>query len=226
MRVKRIIFWRHGQTDANRDMRIQGAIDIPLNELGHRQAAAAARELVKLSPSRLYCSDLTRAQQTAGELVALTGLAPVVDARLRERSYGSWEGLTAEEIMLQWRAEYEGWKRGQEPGLDIETRAACGQRMAQCVRDAVRDVEAGGAGGDGGAGAGETLVFASHGGAITCAISELLGLDPSHWQGLRVLDNCHWAMLIPRMDANPQWRLVMYDRWNVDTADMDYPWEK
>ena len=73
---------------------------------------------------------------------------------------------------------------------------------------------------------GQTLVFASHGGAISCAVSALVGLNPSTWQGLRVMDNCHWAMLIPRPGSNPQWRIVMYNRWNACTNDMVYGWDR
>ena len=218
MSVKRIIFWRHGETDANRGMRIQGAIDIPLNALGKRQAAAAAQEIVRLHPSRIYCSDLSRARETAGELAALTDINPIVDPRLQERRYGSWEGLTADQIKEKWEPEWRQWHSGHEPGLDIETREDCGKRMAACVHAAVEQAQQ--------SERSETIVFASHGGAITCAITELLGLNPSHWQGLRVLDNCHWAMLIPRFHANPQWRVVMYNRWKAETADMDYLWEK
>ena len=218
MGVKRIIFWRHGETDANKGLRIQGAIDVPLNELGKSQARGAAAQLAQLEPTRIYCSDLSRARQTASELAALTGLEPVVDKRLQERNYGEWEGLTAAEIAQRWPDRLERWKLGGEPGLSIETREACGLRMAQCVNEAVAVADA--------SECDETLVFASHGGAITCAITTLFGLNPSQWQGLRVLDNCHWAMLIPRFDANPQWRLVMYDRWNAVTTDVEYGWEK
>lgn len=218
MGVERIILWRHGETDANRDLRIQGSIDIPLNERGRAQARAAAQQLVQFKPSKIYASSLGRAQQTAEELAALVNVPVEIDPRLAERAYGCWEGLTAKEIKEYWHAEWEKWRLGYEPGLDIESREACGERMANAILAAVERAEAGMSE--------QTLVFASHGGSISCGISTLLGVNPSIWQGLRVMDNCHWAMLIPRPGSNPQWRVVMYNRWNAVTNDMVYGWDK
>ncbi|MBS5963870.1 histidine phosphatase family protein, partial [Varibaculum cambriense] len=58
--AKKIVLWRHGQTDYNLQGRVQGQVDIPLNQTGVAQAAAAAEELVKLKPERIVCSDLGR----------------------------------------------------------------------------------------------------------------------------------------------------------------------
>ncbi len=218
MGVERIILWRHGETDANRSLRIQGSIDIPLNERGRAQARASAQQLVQFKPSKIYASSLGRAQQTAGELAALAQVPVQIDPRLAERAYGCWEGLTAEEIKERWHDEWDQWKLGYEPGLDIESRQACGERMVAAILAAVEKEED--------STSGQTLVFASHGGAISCAVSALVGLNPSIWQGLRVMDNCHWAMLIPRPGSNPQWRIVMYNRWNACTNDMAYGWDK
>ncbi|MDU5268941.1 MAG: histidine phosphatase family protein, partial [Varibaculum cambriense] len=51
--AKKIVLWRHGQTDYNLQGRVQGQVDIPLNQVGIAQAAAAAEELVKLKPERI-----------------------------------------------------------------------------------------------------------------------------------------------------------------------------
>lgn len=182
---------------------------MPLNAVGVCQAQEAAQELAQLAPTRLYCSDLSRSQQSAQALADLTGLTPVVDARLQERNYGMWEGRRSEEIRREWPDQWATWSAGHEPGLDIETRLACGERMVACIEQAVADAKR--------SESEETVVFASHGGAITCAVSVLLGLNPSEWQGLRVVDNCHWALLIPRPGGTPQWRVVAYNRWAART---------
>lgn len=209
MALKRIILWRHGQTDANKNFRIQGAIDVPLNAVGVRQAHAAAQELAQLAPTRLYCSQLSRSRQSASALAEITGLEPVVDQRLQERNYGIWEGLRPDEIHEQWPAQWQEWVAGHEPGLGIETRQACGERMTACIAEAVAAASD--------TSSEETIIFASHGGAITCAVSTLLGFNPSEWQGLRVVDNCHWAMLVPHEHAAPYWRVVAYNRWAAVT---------
>jgi len=61
----RIVLWRHGQTDWNIESRFQGHSDIPLNAVGHYQAAHAAKILAGMNPVKIIASDLIRAQQTA-----------------------------------------------------------------------------------------------------------------------------------------------------------------
>jgi 2,3-bisphosphoglycerate-dependent phosphoglycerate mutase len=89
---------RHGETEWNRDLRFQGHGDSPLTEIGRTQAQALGRRLAGAAIDRLICSDLGRARETAGYLAAATGLDMDTDARLRERHYGPFEGLTLAEI--------------------------------------------------------------------------------------------------------------------------------
>ena len=93
----RICLVRHGETEWNTERRIQGHIDIGLNETGLRQAALAGRWLRDAGIAALYGSDLTRAWVTAQTIAAALGLSPVVVPEMRERCYGIFEGLTYEE---------------------------------------------------------------------------------------------------------------------------------
>lgn len=101
----RLILVRHGETDWNREGRLQGGQDIPLNELGRRQAAEAAQRLRKLvaDPASLpfIGSPMARARETMDILRAELGLAAGgyrLDERLRELTFGSWEGKTWREV--------------------------------------------------------------------------------------------------------------------------------
>lgn len=101
----RLILVRHGETDWNREGRLQGGQDIPLNELGRRQAAEAAQRLRKLvgDPAALpfIGSPMARARETMDILRAELGLAKGgyrLDERLRELTFGSWEGKTWREV--------------------------------------------------------------------------------------------------------------------------------
>jgi len=99
-----LIFIRHGETDWNRGSRFQGQRDVPLNALGRRQAERNGRAVAGLLAAqdwRLFASPLGRTMETMQIVLAAAGRpgAPFeTDPRLREASYGDWEGLTPGEI--------------------------------------------------------------------------------------------------------------------------------
>ena len=93
----RICLVRHGETEWNAARRIQGQIDIGLNETGLRQAEAAGRWLKSAGIMALYSSDLKRAWTTAEALGRALGLTPLPTPEMRERCYGIFEGLTYDE---------------------------------------------------------------------------------------------------------------------------------
>ncbi len=101
----RLILIRHGETDWNREGRLQGAQDIPLNALGRSQAAEVAGRLKLLAPDfatlPYLASPMQRARETMEILRGQLGLDPaayVVDDRLRELTFGAWEGFTWREL--------------------------------------------------------------------------------------------------------------------------------
>jgi broad specificity phosphatase PhoE len=95
--VTEILLTRHGETDWNRERRLQGHTDRPLSEEGRRQALALAEELEQPLDA-VYASDLARAHETARIVAERLGLDVVVLPELRERDFGTWEGLTDDEI--------------------------------------------------------------------------------------------------------------------------------
>lgn len=100
-----VILIRHGQTEWNREGRIQGHGNSTLTELGRTQAAAYGRLLADrfapLTPFALYRSPAGRCAETTALACAAAGLdagAFTIDARLKEKGYGRWEGMTRPEI--------------------------------------------------------------------------------------------------------------------------------
>jgi broad specificity phosphatase PhoE len=93
--VTALLLVRHGETDWNADGRLQGQTDRPLSDFGRRQAQRLADELADEELEAIYASDLSRARQTAEILGGRLGLAIVLDPDLREKDWGTWEGLTA-----------------------------------------------------------------------------------------------------------------------------------
>ena len=94
----RFIVVRHGETEWNKQHRVQGNGNSPLTPRGLDQADAIAARLATESFAALVSSDLGRALQTAERIARRTGHAVVPDARLRERHFGEGEGMTYDEI--------------------------------------------------------------------------------------------------------------------------------
>jgi probable phosphoglycerate mutase len=89
---------RHGQTPWHRPNRYFGSSDIGLDETGERQAGQLADWAAGAELTALACSDLIRAVRTAAPAADRTGLAPIVDKRLRELDFGSAEGRLLAEM--------------------------------------------------------------------------------------------------------------------------------
>lgn len=102
----RLCLVRHGETAWNADRRLQGHLDVPLNETGHAQAEDTAASLVQHRFAAFYCSDLARARQTAAAVERKLGLAPLLERELRERHYGAFQGLTYEEARARFPDAY------------------------------------------------------------------------------------------------------------------------
>lgn len=198
MTAGRVVLWRHGRTAHNAGARLQGQSDIPLDEVGVWQAETAAAALAsRYRPTRIIASDLGRAHATAQALADRTGLPVHTDVRVRERSFGDWEGLTSAEIAERWPEQHAAWVAGHEPErVGAETRAAVQARMVEAVTEQAAALEKD-----------DTLVVVSHGAAINLGLVGLFGLPPE-WRGLAGMSNAHWAELQPgRPGAGLAWRL-------------------
>jgi broad specificity phosphatase PhoE len=100
-----LLLVRHGETDWNAAGRLQGHTDRPLNDYGRRQAKELAERLAGEGADAIYASDLVRAKETAEIVGERLGLTVAVDPDLREKDWGTWEGLTGDERV---HVEFEG----------------------------------------------------------------------------------------------------------------------
>jgi len=101
-----LIVIRHGETEWNREKRMQGTTDTQLSDIGLVQAKALGRRLAPRKFGALYSSDLSRARDTARAIVEQSGHELMIDARLQERRFGIFEGLTAAEIVTRYPEEH------------------------------------------------------------------------------------------------------------------------
>ena len=111
MQATRIIAVRHGETAWNVDTRIQGHLDIPLNDTGRWQAARLAAALADESIDAVYASDLGRAHETAQAVARAFGHEVHTDTGLRERAFGRFEGRTFAEIEATWPEDALRWRK-------------------------------------------------------------------------------------------------------------------
>jgi probable phosphoglycerate mutase len=154
----RIIAIRHGETAWNVDTRLQGQLDVPLNQRGQAQAQRAALAVAQEAPQRIYSSDLQRARDTAAALAQATGLPLLLDAGLRERHFGLWQGHTYAEVEQGWPTQSERWRR-REPAFGPEggetLQAFFDRVVATASRLAAQHP-------------GQTVVMVAHGGVLDC----------------------------------------------------------
>ena len=115
----RIIAIRHGETAWNVDTRIQGQLDIGLNETGRWQAQRLALALAGEPIQAIYASDLLRAWDTALSISNAIGLAVHTVEGLRERGFGMFEGKTFLEIEARWPEQAMRWRK-REPAFEPE----------------------------------------------------------------------------------------------------------
>ncbi len=120
---------RHGETDWNRERRVQGQSDSRLTERGARQARALAPRLRALRLDRIYCSTSLRARQTAGHLFDGADIE-YLDS-LREIRLGPWEGRLYDQVEASepeafrrfWREPHRFAADGAETFFELQRRA-------------------------------------------------------------------------------------------------------
>jgi probable phosphoglycerate mutase len=170
MSQRHLFLARHGETEWNRVGRWQGKTDIPLSDAGRVQARALGAALAGRGIGDVHASDLQRATETAQIVAAILGIAALnVDARLRERGFGCFEGFTREECAER---HPEAWARyladrrstppGGEPQLDVAA------RVVAALTDIARAPRANG----------DATLIVSHGGTIRTFIHEVTGTAP------------------------------------------------
>jgi 2,3-bisphosphoglycerate-dependent phosphoglycerate mutase/probable phosphoglycerate mutase len=196
---KRLVLWRHGETDYNAAGRMQGHLDSALTQVGWNQARFAVPALARFSPDLVIASDLRRATDTATVLTEAIGVPLRIDKRLRETHLGEWQGLTGAEVAERHPGERDRWRIDSTwapPGG--ESRVDVAERASEVVRDLQRPE----------ADPGDTVLLAAHGGLIIALTARLLGLPIETWPSLGGIANCHWVELGWRDET---WRLRAYN---------------
>lgn len=203
--MRRLIVWRHGETEHNVAGLWQGQLDTDLSSRGERQAREAAGALAQLGPTRIVSSDLRRAAHTAAALGEVTGLPVECDERLREIHVGTWQGRTQGDVAAEYPDVVDALARGEdmvrgEHGESVahvqeRARAATDELLAELPEDGV-------------------LVATTHGVTGRTLVAALIGLPQRQaWLSMGGLRNCHWAELAEHRTG---WRMLS---WNAGVSD-------
>lgn len=177
--MRQVLLVRHGETLWNTERRIQGHSDSDLTEHGRQQARQTGERLKNLGVTHIIASDLGRTQQTAALLAEYCQCPVTTDPRLRELHMGVLEGRSLDGL----NTEEESWRKSLLNG-DPQGRIPNGERMDElAVRmrqglEACRELPEG-----------SLPVIVSHGIALGCLLSTLLGLPAWAERRLR-LRNC------------------------------------
>jgi len=180
-----LLLLRHGRTAWNHSGRVQGQLEVELDDEGRAQATRTAPVVAAMRPAVLWSSDLARTRQTTAPVAAASGLEASYDARLREFFFGDREGLTHADYQQAHPAEYDEFRRGNYDATPTAERtAAVRERMTSVLHELLDALEPG-----------QTGVAVSHGAAIRVATGAMLGWPDDLFHTLRGLDNCGMVVL-------------------------------
>ena len=166
-RPRTIALLRHAETAAQYSGRLIGSTDLPLAPEGRLKASLLAPRLAWERPSRLYCSPLLRARETAESLGETLGMTPVIDLDLREIDFGRWEGMPFDAIRASDPEAVARWGRF-EPDFAFPGGESIEVFLARIRRVAKRFSEC----------EGPSVLAVTHAGVIRAMICHLLGLSP------------------------------------------------
>ncbi len=163
----RLIFVRHGFSQSNKDGLFTGQADIPLTELGVRQAECAAEYLKNTKIDKIYSSTLSRAEETAQKTANVLKMDILKHAGLCEINAGDWTEMPFEKIGTDYPEEYKLWRndmyRCKCP--NGESVAEFAQRVTDTVTKIAEEND------------GKTVMLASHATPIRVISCHALGVD-------------------------------------------------
>lgn len=221
---------RHGRTSYNAAHKLQGQVDIPLDDLGLWQVSCAANALRKrfVEPKSdhkqiVISSDLTRAMQTAHAFADPLGLEVHPDARVRERSFGQWDGRAVSELEAAYPEDFALWRKnaGGELKYGAEPKSHVAARGSEAIFEWAQQ-----------ASDNTDLFFFSHGAWIAQTLQGVLGIDriDETLSSIGFLRNAHWVRLIVRhtqdddtssSESTPRYCLAQYNCGPEEAFDVE-----
>ncbi len=178
--MTRIVAVRHGETDWNREGRMQGWAPVPLNRTGREQATATGRWLAeRYEFDRVLASDLLRTRETTELLLETVDAPATFEAAWRERGLGVYQGLTYEAV----EARFPEFGLGEAAYTATEAVPEGGESL-RTVEERVTDRFEALRGGD------ETILLVTHGGPLCILLGHAKGMALTEALKTHSLHNC------------------------------------
>ncbi len=190
----RLYLVRHGATVLTAEDRFAGSSDVPLSDEGRSQAVTLGNRLVNEAISAVYCSDMSRAIETASILALPHALTPTRKPALREVDHGHWEGMRHKDVEENFAKEYAAWDadpllaapRGGESGLAVLARSLPALREILMSHT------------------GQNVLVVSHKATIRILVASLLGMDLRMYRRRLTQDLCCLNVFDFKEASDPQ----------------------
>jgi probable phosphoglycerate mutase len=175
---------RHGETDWNRDMKVQGKTDIELSSVGIKQAGLLASRLAGEKIDVIYSSSLKRALKTSEIIAAKKPCCINKSDKYHEICFGPWEGMTIKEVKEKYSEHFKIYREdpanfrlpGAETFLDLM------ERTYNAIMEIISLHK------------GSNILLVSHGTAIKAAIIRILEIDIINYTKFRI-DNASISII-------------------------------
>lgn len=164
---RRVYIVRHGETDWNAAMKMQGHADVELNETGLEQGRKLGKWFENVDVQAVYSSDLKRAYRTAQFIAEPKGLAVIENSGLREINVGEWESRVWSELKAEYAEFFEKYWYKDDTNTPMPGGESYSQLSGRMWAAYIEII----------ATAPQNLVIVSHGAAIRTLICRLLGID-------------------------------------------------
>lgn len=181
--MTKITVIRHGQSQGNVNKIICGHYDTPLTDIGREQAKLTGKHLVGKKIDRIYSSDLCRAKETAEMIAGQIGMNVTVDARLRERSCGIFDGKPVSDAILH--PLWDGFIS--KPHVNVDGGETIGQ-IYQRAKDFLGFLTNNHKN--------ENIILVTHGGWLWVCVPVVLGVSIDSYYGFIGMDNCSMTNVV------------------------------
>lgn len=174
---------RHGETDWNKERKIQGQVDIPLNEFGRHLAKETAKGLADVPFDLCFTSPLGRAKETAELILEGRGVPIIEEPQIMEMAFGTYEGKCCSqegwELPEKFRYFFDAPEKYEAPegGEDfLQVWKRVGNFLEMLSKKAEYQEQ--------------NILITTHGAALAGMLNYLKGEDVSRYWGVGVHKNC------------------------------------